>query len=256
MAIISRAKTLIIFPLILFLAFCLIGCSDEQGNTASQTEAYEYRGIKIEVPKGYESSEGGDATRIAKDGVEGGMMLLSLDYPSEAMELDLSKVLNVQEATKQISSEFEIGEEPLLSVVQEHPVCSYNHIEKNDFYYDIRGFGFDDHVVILVVSYKDTSDEALKSVADSYTFTEKASAGLTSASEDIASGKTPHRDYSGKYDPEIGMSTSDILASSWGEPEKKNVTESANKRQEQWVYSNNRYIYFEDGIVTSIQKSE
>lgn len=57
-------------------------------------------------------------------------------------------------------------------------------------------------------------------------------------------------------EPAIGMTKAEVLKSTWGEPEKKNITETLYGTTEQWVYSNNRYIYFTDGIVTAIQKSE
>ena len=242
----------------LALTLCLAGCSSGEDTQQPNTEAYEYNGIKIEIPEGYESNEAGDATRIAKEGVEGGIVLLSVNYPSEAAKLDLSKVMNVREAAKQVptGSGIPVDGEPSFSVEDGHPVCSYDHVKGDELYFDVRAFGFDDRVVMVFVGYKDDSDEALKAVGDSYMFTESASAGLTAASEDIASGETPHRDYTGQYDPEIGMSADDVLSSSWGKPEKKNVSESKNSKSEQWVYSNNRYIYLEDGVVTSIQRSE
>lgn len=55
-------------------------------------------------------------------------------------------------------------------------------------------------------------------------------------------------------DPEIGMSKEDVLNSTWGEPEKKNKTTTENGVSEQWVYSDFRYLYFEDGKLTTIQE--
>lgn len=57
-------------------------------------------------------------------------------------------------------------------------------------------------------------------------------------------------------DPGIGMTASEVEASSWGKPKKKNITEYAWGTKEQWVYSGYRYVYLENGIVTSIQRSE
>lgn len=57
-------------------------------------------------------------------------------------------------------------------------------------------------------------------------------------------------------EPAIGMTKEQILNSTWGSPNKKNVTENAYGTHEQWVYDKGRYIYFDNGIVTSIQKSE
>lgn len=51
----------------------------------------------------------------------------------------------------------------------------------------------------------------------------------------------------------IGMSQADVLASAWGRPEKVNTTTNAYGVREQWVYGNGNYLYFRDGILTSIQ---
>lgn len=56
--------------------------------------------------------------------------------------------------------------------------------------------------------------------------------------------------------PTIGMSKSEVLATVWGEPSRKNISEYSFGTYEQWVYSNYRYVYFEDGIVTAIDYSE
>ena len=50
----------------------------------------------------------------------------------------------------------------------------------------------------------------------------------------------------------IGMSMQEALASSWGKPRKVNRTITATRIREQWVYSGS-YLYFEDGVLTSIQ---
>jgi Protein of unknown function (DUF2845) len=52
----------------------------------------------------------------------------------------------------------------------------------------------------------------------------------------------------------IGMSKSQVLASCSGKPERVNTTMTAGSQHEQWVYGNN-YVYFRDGVVTSIQTS-
>ena len=54
-------------------------------------------------------------------------------------------------------------------------------------------------------------------------------------------------------EPSVGMSKLEVEASSWGKPQSKNVTNTADNTSEQWVYSNNEYIYFENGVVTAIQ---
>lgn len=53
--------------------------------------------------------------------------------------------------------------------------------------------------------------------------------------------------------PEIGMTKSEVENSTWGKPEDINKTTTAYGTREQWCYSGYKYIYFENGIVTSIQ---
>lgn len=51
----------------------------------------------------------------------------------------------------------------------------------------------------------------------------------------------------------IGMTREEVLASSWGKPQRVNTTTTAYRVREQWVYGDNNYLYFENGILTSIQ---
>lgn len=50
----------------------------------------------------------------------------------------------------------------------------------------------------------------------------------------------------------IGMGQQDVLDSSWGRPNKVNKTTTAYGVREQWVYGGG-YLYFENGVLTSIQ---
>jgi hypothetical protein len=50
----------------------------------------------------------------------------------------------------------------------------------------------------------------------------------------------------------IGM-TKDMALESWGEPEDVNRTITSRRTHEQWVYCCGSYLYFENGIVTTIQ---
>lgn len=52
---------------------------------------------------------------------------------------------------------------------------------------------------------------------------------------------------------EIGMTKEEVLTEGWGRPEDVNRTTTANGTSEQWVYSGYRYLYFEDGILVTIQ---
>lgn len=57
-----------------------------------------------------------------------------------------------------------------------------------------------------------------------------------------------------KLSPAIGMTAEEVRNSSWGKPSDINKTTTAYGVHEQWVYSGNRYIYLDDGIVTAIQE--
>ncbi|MCM3172714.1 hypothetical protein [Paenibacillus sp. MER 99-2] len=54
--------------------------------------------------------------------------------------------------------------------------------------------------------------------------------------------------------PAIGMTASEVRESSWGGPDKINKTTYEFGVHEQWVYSNYRYVYLEEGIVITIQE--
>lgn len=51
----------------------------------------------------------------------------------------------------------------------------------------------------------------------------------------------------------IGMTKDEVLSNGWGNPQKINKTTTASGTSEQWVYSGYRYLYFEDGILVTIQ---
>lgn len=51
----------------------------------------------------------------------------------------------------------------------------------------------------------------------------------------------------------IGMTKQDVLDSSWGRPNHINTTTTAFGTREQWVYDGYNYLYFKDGILTTIQ---
>jgi hypothetical protein len=53
----------------------------------------------------------------------------------------------------------------------------------------------------------------------------------------------------------IGMSQEDVLSSSWGRPERVNRTTYSFGTHEQWVYGNSQYLYFENGVLKTIQNS-
>lgn len=51
----------------------------------------------------------------------------------------------------------------------------------------------------------------------------------------------------------IGMTKEQVLASSWGKPEKINTTTNRYGSHEQWVYGSGGYLYFDNDKLTSIQ---
>ena len=57
-----------------------------------------------------------------------------------------------------------------------------------------------------------------------------------------------------KPSPRIGMTADEVRASNWGSTRDINKTTTSYGVREQWVYDNYKYIYFEDGIVTSIHE--
>ena len=54
--------------------------------------------------------------------------------------------------------------------------------------------------------------------------------------------------------PSMGMTEDEVKRSTWGEPEKINKSTYSWGTSEQWCYSGYRYIYLDNGIVTSIQE--
>lgn len=72
--------------------------------------------------------------------------------------------------------------------------------------------------------------------------------------DSIASLKEINAYYEANPEPEVGMTSEEVRNSIWGEPREINKTTTKYGVREQWVYYGNRYIYFEDGIVTTIQE--
>lgn len=64
----------------------------------------------------------------------------------------------------------------------------------------------------------------------------------------LLSGKTSL----GKPKPYIGMTTNEVLASSWGSPDRVITTMTTAGKQEQWEYANDKVVFIENGFVTAI----
>lgn len=54
--------------------------------------------------------------------------------------------------------------------------------------------------------------------------------------------------------PIVGMTMRQVESSSWNFPNKVNKTTTANGTSEQWVYNDQGYLYFTNGILTAIQE--
>ena len=55
-------------------------------------------------------------------------------------------------------------------------------------------------------------------------------------------------------EPSIGMTKTEAENSTWGKPKKINKTTTAYGTHEQWVYDGYKYLYFDNGKLTSIQE--
>lgn len=75
---------------------------------------------------------------------------------------------------------------------------------------------------------------------------------VTDANQRMASERVERK----KKGVSVGMSVQEVLQSSWGRPETVNRTTSARGTREQWVYPGFQFLYFEDGVLTTIQNRE
>ncbi len=65
----------------------------------------------------------------------------------------------------------------------------------------------------------------------------------------LLSGKTSV----GKPKPYIGMTTEEVLATTWGKPSQVISNQTAQGKEEQWEYPMNKVIFIENGFVASIK---
>ncbi len=81
---------------------------------------------------------------------------------------------------------------------------------------------------------------------------------LESALEAAATDKDPvvaAAECKRRGNPRIGMTAKQVVATCWGEPENVNRTETGNIISDQYIYSDGRYVYLRNGVVTSLQMS-
>lgn len=56
--------------------------------------------------------------------------------------------------------------------------------------------------------------------------------------------------------PKVGMTKSEVERCAWGYPDKKNIDTYSWGTSEQWVYRSKGYVYFKNGVVTSVSTTE
>jgi len=134
-----------------------------------------------------------------------------------------------------------------LSCKEQEVQCSLNNIsvQTNDFnyYYEYSYSDFKNNQELAVTAGKSTFDN--KTVYVSNPMDSKAT---------IVTKPMDETHYTSPYEPQIGMTADDIINSTWGKPTDINTTTTEYSTSEQWVYSNYQYLYFDDGILTSIQQ--
>lgn len=57
-----------------------------------------------------------------------------------------------------------------------------------------------------------------------------------------------------KSEPKVGMTKTEVESCAWGKPDRKNIDEYSWGTSEQWVYKSKGYVYFKNGIVSSVSK--
>lgn len=132
---------------------------------------------------------------------------------------------------------------------------------------EISNVGYDnDGNVSEIIEYEFDLDEAGNLIVTQYgkpkyvytiddngqLVSEKNGTSLTAYYEKVSDVATVPAAPEEKPEPAIGMTESEVYASSWGAPQKKNTTTTADGEREQWVYEDG-YIYFKNGVVTAIQ---
>lgn len=57
-----------------------------------------------------------------------------------------------------------------------------------------------------------------------------------------------------KSEPKVGMTKTEVENCAWGSPDKKNIDTYSWGTKEQWVYRSKGYVYFKNGVVTSVSR--
>ncbi|ANS76340.1 hypothetical protein AWM70_18630 [Paenibacillus yonginensis] len=128
----------------------------------------------------------------------------------------------------------------LLSVINTYSAC-------------MTGSALTDECMQVSDSIKSLYDKEILNLARYFNYVNRISDRAIAEAE--ADKVKAIQDFNEKYyNPQIGMTKEKVEESRWGEPAKINKTTTEYGVHEQWVYGGGRYVYFEDGIVTSIQE--
>ncbi|WP_079515848.1 hypothetical protein [Rossellomorea marisflavi] len=118
---------------------------------------------------------------------------------------------------------------------------------------NIEGSGYEsttlDYLSRIDPKYDGIGEEKIKQLVSQYFTEEEWQSEFTS----LAEREEAQAEYDKKPLPTIGMTAEEVRNSKWGEPIKVNRTTTATSVSEQWVYRDYRYLYFENGILTTIQ---
>lgn len=145
-----------------------------------------------------------------------------LDYDGEGyLSFDLQR----------ISDEYEISvyyysEKRLLEIKDRLPQKSNDISSYQDYYAD-----------------RDTSLSASQAEYDKMVAEKAAKEEAKNAADKLA-----------KSEPKIGMTKAEVESCAWGSPDKKNIDTYSWGTEEQWVYRSKGYVYFKNGVVSSVSK--
>ena len=184
-------------------------------------------------------------------------------------EVHSENVVN-DEAVEEICEEAQMCQGTWVNYVGDEPITTYIQIDGEHVYHCYSNgsseevaaeFGTKDQVVYLKAHQPHLDDydwySLLKDESGNLILNDCLNEGyLTSTAYVSGYKKVSDEIITINFDqvPSIGMNKGDLIFSSWGKPKDKNITKTASGTTEQWVYSDYRYVYLEDNIVTAIQE--
>lgn len=116
-------------------------------------------------------------------------------------------------------------------------------VNSNDFYSPVRGeVKFDGDSCEAKNKKRQAEIDAVDARKDAERKVMEARRVVSKAKEDLLPK------------PSIGMTMQQVEGSNWGGPNKVNKTTTVSGTSEQWVYNDQGYLYFTNGILTAIQE--